>query len=137
MSVAAFGSQVHSITVSGLPLLHQGFYGNFFGTTVVDLASQPLPPGSYTITVLNTFGTVEIYIPRHVQALNDGVILFGTNDLSDKAENWQRLVRKMEGRAQLPSEPPSFVLESPRPEHPTFIRVNNMGAFGTVDIFRV
>lgn len=137
MSVAAFGSQIHSVSVSGWPIVNQTFYGNFFGNTIVDLASQPIPPGEFNLYVVNFFGAVDIYIPRYVQVLAPGVVLFGSQDTNDAAENWSKLVSRMQGRVNLPSEPPAFVLSSPNGERPTFLKVNHFGGFGALKIYRV
>lgn len=138
MPVSAFGSQTHSISISGWPLINQTFYGNFFGSNVVDLASQPLPPGEFNIYNINFFGSTDIYVPRYVQVLTSGsIVIFGAQDINDKPDNWTRLVNRLQGRVNLPPEPPQFVLSSPNGERPTYLKVNSFAGFGSVVIYRV
>ena len=127
MPTTIFGSQFFSGIGAELREVHQ--FTAICASQDIDLATQLLPSGDYTITVNVVMGQVNIYIPKHVSAIVDGTVLFGTTNSHDSGQGWQRFVRNFGNGSPLISYPDMSGKVRLR------IRIN--GFLGSVRIYRL
>jgi len=127
MPTTIFGSQFFSGI--GADLRKVQTFTAICASQDIDLATQLLPAGDYTINVNVVMGQVSIYVPKHVSAIVDGTVLFGTANSHDSGQGWQRFARNFGNGSPLISYPDTSGKVRLR------IRIN--GFLGSVRIYRL
>lgn len=135
MSGSIIGSQHVSISHSGTLLFEQKISTGVGGVTI-DLASAPIPPGSYTLDMQTGMGGVEIYLPKYVKFVVDAHSVVGSQHVHEGTSYWQELKKKIKDTIHLSDEMPAHVAEPPA-EGQVTIRFLIHTGMGGIDIYRL
>jgi|SRR5215470_8486447 len=94
-NTTVFGNALHSVSHNGTALFSEGPFSTWFGNLVVDLASAPLPPGTYKLKAeVVLAGNIEVYLPRAARYTLNGDTLAGGRKVRDGLDYRKQLQKR-------------------------------------------
>lgn len=134
MPVTIFGSQFFSGI--GAELRDMRSFSCICSTQDIDLATQIIPAGDYSMTVNVIMGQVNIFVPKHIRTVVDGTVLFGAASIYDSEAGWKKFIQKFQrGLGHRKSGEPALAFHDTSGE--VILRIHLNGFLGTVRIYRL
>src|SRR5215510_2355990 len=94
-TTTVFGNALHSVSHNGTALFSEGPFSTWFGNLVLDLASAPLPPGSYKLQAeVVLAGNIEVYLPRDARYTVTGNTFAGGRKVREGLDYGKQLQKR-------------------------------------------